>query len=390
MIARQSYLDQINKALGRNPIAMLVGPRRVGKSTLARLYSSGREATMFDLEHPTSRILFDQPLTALEPLRGLVIIDEAQLAPGLFPILRVLADRPHTPARFLLLCSASPELARQSNESLAGRVEVIEVRGFSIGEVEATGPSDPENRVEQQRLWLRGGFPRSYLASNDEDSSSWREQFIGTFVNRDLRSLGFAHDPGAMGRFWAMLAHYHGQTWNASEIAASMGMAQRTVNNYLDALVQTFMVRRLQPWHTNLGKRIVKSPKIYIRDTGILHTHQGIASSHDLLRHPKSGASWEGFVVEQLLTLIPTVTPYFYGVHSGSELDLFFQYRGQRIGVEIKREDAPRMTKSMQVSITDLQLDSLWVVYPGSRRYSMGDRTVALPFSALRSIVGEG
>lgn len=376
MIDRPSYLNRLDKALTRNPIAMLVGPRQVGKSTLAELYSSGREANRFDLEHPTSRQLLEQPLTALEPLRGLVIIDEAQRAPQLFPVLRVLADRKDTPARFLLLGSASPELSRQSNESLAGRVEVIEVHGFSTAEV-----GDPP-----EHLWLRGGFPRSYLAANEEDSMNWREQFIRSFLERDLGLLGFGYGAPAMGRFWAMLAHYHGQIWNASEIAAAMGVSPKTVNRYLDALEQTYMVRRLMPWYENLGKRLVKSPKIYLRDTGTLHAYHHLRSTHDLIHHPKLGASWEGFVIEQLLTLLPSVTPYFFHVHSGSELDLFYQHKGKRIGVEIKREDAPRLTRGMHVALADLRLDELWVIYPGARRYPLNDRTTALPFAELGSL----
>lgn len=377
MIQRHDYLLRIDKALGRNPIAMLVGPRQVGKSTLAALYAKDRRVTRFDLEHPTTRPLIEQPLTMLEPLRGLVVIDEAQRAPDLFPVLRVLADRPEVPARFLLLGSASPHLSRQANESLAGRVEIIEVRGFSVQEIDG----------DQQRLWLRGGFPRSYLAGNEEDSFAWRDQFIRTFIERDLGLLGFGHSIPAMGRFWAMLAHYHGQLWNASELAASMGVSQRSVNRYLDALEETFMVRRLQPWHENVGKRIVKSPKIYLRDTGILHAHLRIATDQELLLHPKLGASWEGFALEQLLTLLPQVVPYFYKVHSGTELDLFFLHRGKRIGVEVKREDAPRTTRSMHVAMDDLGLDELWVVYPGSRSYPMGAGIRALPFTAMSSIV---
>ena len=376
MISRPTYLARIDKALDRNPVAMLVGPRQVGKSTLAELYSAGRQVARFDLEHPTSRRLLEQPLTALEPLRGTVIIDEAQRAPELFPVLRVLADRSGTPARFLLLGSASPELSRQSNESLAGRVEVIEVHGFSTTEV---GSAD-------HRLWVRGGYPRSYLAKNDEDSFSWREQFIRTFLERDLGQLGFGYAAPAMGRFWAMLAHYHGQIWNASEIAAAMGVTPKTVNRYLDALEQTFMVRRLMPWYENVGKRIVKSPKIYLRDTGILHAHMHVGNYEELMLHPKLGASWEGFVLEQLLASLPGVKPYFYHVHSGTELDLFFLHRGKRVGVEIKREDAPRLTKGMRVALSDLRLDELWVIYPGSRRYELHERVTALPFAELAAI----
>ena len=236
--------------------------------------------------------LLEHPAVALRDLRGLVVIDEAQRQPGLFPVLRVLADRPGRPATFLLLDSASPELSRQTAESLAGRDEIIEMRGLDLGEVPAEA---------QERLWWRGGFPRSFLAENDEDSVAWRKNFTRTFLERDLALLGFGLSPALMGRLWTMIAHYHGQIWNGSELAASLGVAPNTVRAYLDALEQTYMVRRLQPWHTNLGKRVVKSSKIYLRDSGLLHTLLGLRNGAELRMHPKLGASWEGFVIEELL-----------------------------------------------------------------------------------------
>lgn len=374
MILRQEYQERIRTALSRNPIAMLVGARQVGKSTLARQIVTDGPVTYFDLEDPATVALLEQPLLALGGLRGLVVIDEAQRASQLFPVLRVLADRVEAPTKFLLLGSASPELRRQSNESLAGRVEVIDVTGFSTREVGVS---------EQDRLWLRGNFPRSFLATSEENSVSWREQFTRTFVERDLRLLGFGFTPAAMGRFWTMLAHYHGQLWNASEVAGAMGLSPKTVNRYLDALEQTFMVRRLQPWFANVGKRIVKSPKIYLRDTGILHWQHRIRDMRDLLHHPKLGASWEGFVIEELLGRLRSAEAYFYNVHSGTELDLFLLHNGRRIGVEIKRHDAPRMTRGMHVALEDLKLDHLWVVYPGTRRYALSSNTEVLPFSEL-------
>ncbi len=374
MIFRGSYLDMIHKALDRNPVAMLLGPRQVGKSTLARELLPPDSPNYFDLDLPAVSFLLEQPLTALQHLKGLVVIDEAQRAPQIFPVLRVLADRPNNPAKFLLLGSASPELSRQSNESLAGRVEMIDVQGFSLNEV---------GREKADQLWLRGGFPRSFTATDDEASMAWRGNFTRTFVERDLGLLGFGFAPAAMSRFWTLLAHFHGQVWNASEAAAVLGVTPRTANRYLDALEQTYMVRRLQPWHANVGKRIVKSPKLYLRDTGILHWQLRLGSLRDLLLHPKMGASWEGFAMEQVLGDFPGVDPYFYGIHSGSELDLFFLHHGKRIGVEFKRMDAPRPTRSMHIALEDLQLDQLWLVYPGTRRYALGDKVECVPLGEI-------
>lgn len=329
-------------------------------------------ANYFDAEDPTVAAVLEQPMTALKPLRGLVVIDEAQRIPSLFPVLRVLADRVPAPARFLVLGSASPDLSRQAAESLAGRVEIVEMRGFDLGEVE-----------EVNRLWLRGGFPRSFLAESDEDSVQWRRDFVRTFLERDLAALGFGIAPAAMGRFWAMISHYHGQIWNGSEVAASLGIAPNTARSYLDALEQALMVRRLAPWHANLGKRLVKSPKLYLRDSGIFHQLQGIGSMEQLQTHPKLGASWEGFALEEVLHAFAPESASFYGVHSGVELDLLMHCAGRRIGVEFKREDSPRMTRSMHVAYHDLELDELWIVYPGERRYELQESVNACPLTAL-------
>jgi len=377
MISRNGYTKRIEEALRRSPIVALVGARQCGKTTLARERLGVSPGLYFDLEHPATAFLFENPMTALEGLRGLVVIDEAQRQPKLFPVLRVLADRADCPARFLLLGSASPELSRQSSESLAGRIEYIPLRGFDLSE---TGYET------RDRLWQRGGFPRSFLAETEEDSLVWRNQFIGTFLERDLAALGFGLSPALMGRFWTMLAHYHGQIWNGAEIAASLGVAPNTARAYLDALEQTYMIRRLQPWQANLGKRLVKSPKLYFRDTGLLHALLGIHSLGSLLTHPKLGASWEGFVIEELLQQHKPEAHFFYGVHSGSELDLLMQLQGRRIGVEIKRMDAPVLTRSMMISKKDLGLDELWVVYPGTLSYPLADGIRTMPLNTAVSI----
>ncbi len=365
---------ELRAALGRSPIALLVGPRQCGKSTLARQLPTDGEVHFFDLEDPAAAAALAAPMTALRSLRGLVVLDEAQRQPELFPVLRVLADRPEAPAKFLVLGSATPELSRQSAESLAGRVEVVELRGFDLGEV-GRDAIDP--------LWVRGGFPRSFLAASDADSYRWRQNFLSTFLERDLGVLGFGMAPAAMRRFWTMLSHYHGQIWNGAEIAAAMGVSPHTTRSYLDALQQTFMVRVLQPWHENVGKRLVKSPKIYLRDSGLFHALQGIQDGSQLLLHPKLGASWEGFVLEEVLRAFQPDQAWFYNVHAGSELDLFFLHRGQRVGVEMKREDAPRITKSMRVAQQDLRLDRLFVVYPGERRYALDEGIECVPLAEL-------
>lgn len=311
-------------------------------------------------------------MSALSGLEGLVVIDEAQRAPGLFPVLRVLADRESKPATFLILGSASPQLSRQAAESLAGRVEIVEMGGFQLCEI----PPD-----DHRRLWIRGSFPRSFLARNDRDSLDWRKNFTRTFLERDLAGLGFGMSPQAMGRFWTMLAHYHGQLWNGNEIAASMGISPTTARHYLDALEQTFMIRRLLPWHTNVGKRLVKTPKIYFRDSGIFHSLQGIASLADVVVHPKLGASWEGFAIEQILRSQRGEDGYFYAIHSGSELDLYFPASG--IGFEVKYHDAPRLTRSMGISMEDLKLKELIVAYPGNREYQLAKGIRVMPLSSI-------
>ena len=373
MIDRQVYEEQVRQALDRSPIVALLGARQTGKTTLAREFVPIESGNYFDLEDPFVAELLLNPMTALEGLRGLVVIDEAQRQPGIFPVLRVLADRPGQLAQFLILGSASPELSRQASESLAGRVEQIHMTGFSLEETGADA---------LDKLWLRGGFPRSFLASGNADSYHWREEFIRTFLERDLAKLGFGMSPVTMGRFWSMIAHYNGQTWKSTEVAASLGVAPNTARSYMDALEQTFMVRQLRPWFINVKKRLVKSPKLYFRDTGIFHALMGIEAERDLLRHPKLGASWENFALEQVLSLLRPREAYFYAVHGGVELDLYIPGK-LNLGIEFKRQDAPKVTKSMRQAIQDLGLKTLWIIYPGSREVQLDDKIHAKPLNRL-------
>ena len=374
MLIRESLRREVQAALGRSPSVALIGPRQVGKTTLARSLLAADSANYFDLEDPQVEAQLAAPMVALQGLRGLVVIDEVQHAPDLFKLLRVLIDRPGAPARFLLLGSASPALLRQTSESLAGRIEVIETGGFSIDETGADQAST---------LWWRGGFPRSYTAAGDPASRVWRREFIRTLVERDLPQLGIGAPAPALFRFWSMLAHYHGQVWNAADPARSLGVNESTVRRYLDWLTQAYLVRQLQPWHANLGKRQVKAPKVYVRDSGLLHELLGIEDPGALGRHPKSGASWEGFALDQVLRIARPDAAYFWATHAGAELDLLMLKDGRRIGVEFKRADAPVLTASMRVALADLELGALYVVYPGTRRYRLAENVEAVPLSAL-------
>ncbi len=351
---------------------VLLGPRQCGKTTIARQVIEGVASTYFDLEKPTDLARLEQPMTALEPLRSLVVIDEVQRRPDLFPVLRVLLDRHPVRARFLVLGSASPELLQQSSETLAGRVALVEMSGFTLDEVK---------QRDATRLWLRGGFPRSFLARSEEASFAWREDFIRTFLERDLAQLGVRTPALTMRRVWTMLAHYSGGIWNASEIGRSLGEAHTTVRRHLDALAGALVVRVLEPWFENVGKRQVKAPKVYIRDTGILHTLLGIRSRSELDGHPKIGGSWEGFVIEQILARLLHPSHYYWRTQAGAELDLLLFLRGRRVGVEIKRSDAPAMSPSMVSALQDLSLDRLLVIYPGAERYSLGPRVEVLPLA---------
>ena len=374
MIQRPALSSQIETALGRSPVAALIGPRQCGKTTMARTFVPAGSLNYFDLEDPVSLARLEQPMTALRDLQGLVVIDEVQRRPDLFPALRVLVDRVPSPARFLVLGSASPELLRQSSESLAGRLEIVTMGGLTLTEVGAG---------VQTQHWLRGGFPRSFLAANDEDSAAWRKNFIQTFLERDLPQMGVAVPAATMLRFWTMLAHYHGQVWNAAEPARSLGISQTSVRRYLDLLADVFMVRTLPSWHANLQKRQVKAPKIYFRDSGLLHHLLSVRDLRDLVTHPRLGASWEGYVVEEVMSVMQPDEAYFWATHGGAELDLFLLKNGYRLGVECKRVDAPRLTSSMRIALEDLALDRLLVIYPGDIPYLLADRVIVLPLATL-------
>jgi predicted AAA+ superfamily ATPase len=365
MIDRPLYLERLSTAVGRSPITALLGPRQSGKTTLAWLFAQGRQAIFFDLESQPDVRRLQNPELALSALEGLVVIDEIQAMPELFKVLRVLVDRSENRARFLVLGSASPDVVRNVSETLAGRVEFIELAPFDLAEIGVAG---------WQGLWVRGGFPRSFLAESDEDSAAWREGFIRTFLERDIPQLGIRIPPPAMRRFWTMLAHYHGQTWNASELARAMGLSDKTVRSYLDVLTGTYMVRQLQPWYANISKRQVRAPKVYLRDSGILHGLLGLTDWHSLLAHPRVGASWEGFAIEQVLQAIRPAEAYFWATHNGAELDLLFFHRGRRYGVEAKFSEAPTVTRSMHVALADLCLDHLWILHPGPHTYPVQER----------------
>ncbi|MFM9886590.1 MAG: ATP-binding protein [Burkholderiales bacterium] len=381
MLARRDLELAVNRALLRSRAVVLAGPRQSGKTTLARTLIDRLSPNYFDLENPLDGRRLEQPMATLERLSGLVVIDEVQRAPGLFPVLRVLIDRSNAPGQYLLLGSASPALLRQAGESLLGRVETIEVSGFDL--LEIGGSTARYSATAESRLWLRGGFPRSYLAASDEDSMAWRLNAIASHVEVDLPQFGVNIAAPAMLRFWRMLAHYHGQIWTASDPARSLGVSEPTVRRYLDTLTQTLMVRQLQPWHENLGKRQVKSPKIVFRDTGLLHALMDVGSLPELLSHPRCGASWEGFALEQVLRLAKPDEAYFWATHQGAELDLLMLNGKRRVGVEFKRADAPSVTRSMRIAIDDLKLDALYVVYPGAHRFPLASGIEAVPLRAL-------
>jgi len=373
MISRPNYVQQIATAVRRSPVTALLGPRQCGKTTLARKFEQEQKKTYyFDLESLPDQRRLQNPELMLGSLDGLVILDEIQLKPELFSVLRVLVDRKDNSVRFLILGSASPHIIKLASESLAGRVEFVELSGFNLNEA---------GIESSEKLWLRGGFPRSFLAASDEDSQAWRHGFIKTFLERDIPQLGINIPAAAMHRFWTMLAHFHGQTWNASELGRSLGLSDKTVRSYLDILTGTFMIRQLQPWHENIKKRQVKAPKIYFRDTGLLHNLLGITDTHSLMGNPRSGASWEGFALEQILHNIQPNEAYFWSTHSGAEVDLFYIRNGKRYGIEFKLNEAPTVTKSMRSALNDLSLEHLWVIYPGMESYPVHEKISVLPLN---------
>jgi predicted AAA+ superfamily ATPase len=374
MIPRPDKLNRIANAFRVHPIAALLGPRQCGKTTLARMIGEREPYTYFDLENPVDLRRLSAPMRALEELSGLVVIDEVQRRPDLFELLRVLVDRPQNTARFLLLGSASPQLVKGVSESLAGRIGFIDLSGFDLREVGAD---------QYARLWVRGGFPRSFLAVDDTASMAWREDFIRTFLERDIPQLGITIPAETLRRFWSMVAHYHGQVWNAAQFARSLGTSENTARRYLDILTGAYMVRVLPPWFENIRKRQVRAPKTYIRDSGILNALLQLRTLADLQGHPQFGASWEGFALEHVIGTLETRDIYFWATHAGAELDLFVMVEGKRYGFEFKYADAPGRSRSMHAAIQDLHLDHLWVIYPGQQEYVLHDKISVIPINAF-------
>ena len=377
MVTRRLDEAALRSALAEAPVVLLAGPRQAGKSTLVGAVVNADRSNRFDLEDPRDVARLGDPTLSLSALAGTVVIDEAQRRPDLFPVLRVLVDEDRRPGRFVVLGNASPDLIGLSSESLAGRVAIVGLGGFRLADV-SDEPELAEGRATPtDRLWIQGGLPRSFLASTPQ-SMRWRLDYIATFLERDLANLGFRIPPTAMRRFWTMLAHYHGQTWNGAELARALSVSEPTVRRYLDALTDALLVRQLQPWFTNVGKRQVHSPKVYIRDSGLLHALLGLRQRDDVLGHPKAGASWEGFVLEQLITAHEIRSPSFWGTHAGAELDLRVDVGGRAVGIEIKRTDRPKVTSSMRSAIESLQLSHGYVIHAGSMSFPLSQQVTAL------------
>jgi predicted AAA+ superfamily ATPase len=375
MIPRPAAINRIEQAFSIHPVTALLGPRQCGKTTLARMIAEHESCEYFDLEHPIDTRRLSQPLQTLEALTGLVVLDEVQRRPDLFEILRVLVDRPENPARFLVLGSASLQLVKGVSESLAGRIGFVDLGGFQMSEVGA-------DRME--RLWIRGGFPNSFLADDNSVSMVWRDNFVRTFLERDIPQLGITIPAETLRRFWTMVAHYHGQIWNAAEFARSLGTSENTARRYLGILAGAYMVRVLPPWFENIRKRQVKAPKIYIRDSGVLHALLQLTSLADLQGHPKIGASWEGFAADHVISALETRDAYFWATHAGAELDLMVTVKGKRYGFEFKYADAPGTSRSMHIALRDLKLEHLWIVYPGKQQYRLQEN---ISVASLKTIL---
>lgn len=379
-VPRDEHLRHVRLLLGEFPVVALVGPRQVGKTTLARQLAATQEAPVawFDLEDPVDLARLAEPGLELRPLRGLVVLDEIHRLPDVFQLLRVLADRPGVPARFLVLGSASPELLRQSSETLAGRVAFHELDGFGLKEV-----------ADAERLWLRGGYPRSYLAHSLPASRRWRDGFIRTFLSRDVREFHAGTSPVTLRRFWTMLAHWHGQVWNGAEFGRAFGVSHTTVRRYLDLLTSVFVVRQLQPWFENIAKRQVRSPKVYVGDSGLLHALLGLTTREDVLSHPRVGASWEGFVVQQIANLTGALPEqcFHWSTHTGAEVDLLIIDGARRYGFEVKRSESPRLTRSMRSALDTLKLDRLDVVHAGEASYRLAAGVRAVPAGDLADVL---
>jgi len=375
-IKRTLLIERIVNSIRHNPVTAIVGPRQCGKTTIARGIFQETGGNYFDLEDPETPLRSEIAKLVLQDLKGLIVIDEFQRQPELFPLLRVLADRSPLPAHFLILGSASPELVKGISESLAGRVKYIEMGGFLHNEVDKTSIDT---------LWLRGGFPRSFLSESDQQSYEWRTDFVQTFLERDIPQLGIRIPARALRRFWHMLSHYHGQIWNAADLARAMGTKEDTARRYLDILTGSYFVRQLHPWFENIGKRLVKSPKVYVRDSGILHSLLGLRERMDVMAHPKLGFSWEGFALEQIIGIVGNDKElFFYKSHGGAELDCLIVHDGRKYGFEFKYQDSPSSTRSMHSVFRDLNLQRLWVIYPGGRKYALSENIEVVPLVAIR------
>jgi len=378
MIKRKHYLSRLKTLISQHRVVAIIGARQVGKTQLAKAYceSQKKEVHYYDLEDPEDLARLQDPMLTLRPLKGLVVIDEVQRKKDLFPILRVLADRQRSPAKFLLLGSASPELIQHSSETLAGRIFYFEISGFNVGEI---------GIQHYEKLWLRGGFPRSYLAKTNTQSFEWRNSFVKTFLEQDIPQLGIQTRAATLRRFWNMLAHYHGQTLNFSELGRAFGVSDTTIRYYLDQLSSALVVKQLLPWHENISKRQVKAPKVYISDSGILHSLLNVENKKDLEGHPKIGASWEGFVMNEVIRRMNAQqeNTYFWATHSGAELDLLVMRGRSRIGFEIKRTSSPKLTPSMKSAVADLKLNKLYVVHSGEKAFSLDKKVQALPFEEV-------